>query len=497
MAEQSLTHGIKFKDKVGYALGDAGGLLTFSLIGAFQMKFYDQALGLSYGSIMLLILIARIWDAINDPLWGAFIQSRKPRKSGQFRPWIIGFSIPLAIAAALMFLKIPGLYMEGAENQTKYLVYAYITYIFYGMMYTAVNIPYGSLASVVTDDEYERSSLSMWRSIGAGVGGLPGTIILPMIVFKTVGKYPNGTNIQVLNSDKLFYCVLALAVISIGVYFLHYKMTKERIAPQKKEKDERYNAVATVVALFKNRAFVMLCLASMLLIAFQFYYQSTYLYLFVDFFGKNGIYSLVTVCTYAPMAIFIPIMNKLIRKFGKKELCAVGMAFAAISTLALFAFRWTDIFALRWTDPTAEPNAMAPWIFLGFTFLSGLGQTFLVLEVWALVMDVIDYHEVRTGKREEGMAYAVFSFTRKLGQTLAGVGLPALLAFINYDAKITEEGGKLPADTLKGLFDISTLVPAIMLGLMAILLFFGYNLNKKKVEQVHKDLEEVRAKEEA
>lgn len=412
MAEKSLTHGIKLKDKIGYAMGDMGGLLTFSLIGAFQNKFYTDALGISPDKIVVLILVARIWDAINDPLWGAFIQSRKPRPQGQFRPWILSFSIPLAVCAALMFFKIPGL------TETKYLIYAYITYILYGMMYTAVNIPYGSLASVITDDELERSSLSMWRSIGAGVGGLPGTIILPMIVYTVTGKYANGTNIQALDENKLFWCVLVLSAVSVLVYFIHYKLTKERIAPQKKEKN--YNALETLKALVKNRAFVMICLASMLLIAFQFYYQSTFTYLFTDYFGKPGMYAFVTVCTYLPMAIFIPVMNKLIKKFGKKELCAVGMAFAAVSSLVLFILRGTSL----------SHNV---YVFLAFTFFSGLGQTFLVLEVWALVMDVIDYHEVRTGKREEGMAYAFFSFTRKLGQTLAGVGLNVLLAAIHYD----------------------------------------------------------------
>ena len=78
MEEKSLTHGIKLKDRVGYALGDTAGLLTFSLIGAFQNKFYTDALGISPSKIVVLILIARIWDAINDPLWGAFIQSRQP-----------------------------------------------------------------------------------------------------------------------------------------------------------------------------------------------------------------------------------------------------------------------------------------------------------------------------------------------------------------------------------------------------------------------------------
>ena len=481
MEEKALTHGIKLKDKVGYALGDAGGLLTFSLIGAFQNQFYTNVLGIDPKKILVLILIARIWDAINDPLWGAFIQSRKPNPKGQFRPWILGFSIPLAVAAAFMFLKVPG-WSEG-----KYLVYAYITYIAYGMMYTAVNIPYGSLASVITDDELERSSLSMWRSIGAGVGGLPGTIILPMIVYTTVGKYPNGVAQKVLDGDKLFWCVLILSAVSVLVYFAHYKMTKERIAPQKKVKDKNHNALATLKDLSKNRAFIMLCIASMLLIAFQFYYQSTYTYLFTDYFGKPGLYSLVSICTYLPMAIFIPIMNRLITRFGKKELCAVGMAFATCAVLIQFFIKNTPL-----ADAT---NPVAPYIFLGLTFLSGLGQTFLVLEVWALVMDVIDYHEVRTGKREEGMTYALFSFTRKLGQTLAGVGLNALLAFINYDVEATKNGEQLKPEVIGNIYNISTIVPAIMLALMAVVLFFGYDLSKKKLAKVHEELKVIRAAE--
>lgn len=471
MEEKNLTHGIKFKDKLGYAMGDMGGLLTFSLIGAFQNKFYTDVLGIKPASIVLLILVARIWDAINDPIWGAFIDSRKPTKHGRFRPYIFWFSIPLAVCAVLMFTVIPGL------SEAKYLLFAYITYIAYGMMYTAVNIPYGSLASVVTDDEKERSSLSMWRSIGAGVGGLPGTILLPMFVYTTTIA-ADGTKIQTLNGTKLTICVAILSVISIAVYFAHYKMTKERIAPPKKEKSD-YNAFKTIGDLVKNRPFVMLCLASMLLIAFQFYYQSTYTYLFADYYHSAGLYSLVTICTYLPMAIFIPVMNKLIDKFGKKELCAYGMIFAAIANFILFFIKTSN-----------------PYVFLAFTFLSGLGQTFLVLEVWALVMDVIDFHELRTHRREEGTAYAFFSFTRKLGQTLAGVGLNALLAVINYDADASKAGQALPDAVMSKLYDISTLVPAIALALMAVLLMFGYNLSKNKLATMREELEKVREIEE-
>ncbi|MFR2018762.1 MAG: MFS transporter, partial [Eubacterium sp.] len=361
MAE-NLTHGIKFKDKLGYALGDMGGIFTFSLVGAFQNKFYTDVLNIDPAKIVVLILVARLWDAINDPIWGAFIDSRKPTKQGKFRPYIFWFSIPLAVACVLMFTVIPNL------TPAKYLLYAYITYIFYGMMYTAVNIPYGSLASVVTDDEKERSSLSMWRSIGAGVGGLPGTVLLPMIVYTTTGTYANGTKIQTLDGNKLTLCAVVLAVLSVVIFFFHYKMTKERIQPLVKKKGD-YKVTQSIKDLFSNRAFVMLSVAAMFLMAFQFYYQSTYTYLFTDYYHKPGLYSLVAVCSYLPMAVFIPIMNKLIDKFGKKELCSYGMFFAAAVTFVLFFIKTSN-----------------PYVFLFFVFLSGLGQTFLVLELWALFM---------------------------------------------------------------------------------------------------------------
>ena len=171
-------------------------------------------------------------------------------------------------------------------------------------------------------------------------------------------------------------------------------------------------------------------------------------------------------------------MNKLIDKFGKKELCSYGMFFAAVVTFVLFFIKTSN-----------------PYVFLFFVFLSGLGQTFLVLELWALVMDVIDYHELRTRRREEGTAYALISFMRKLGQTLAGVGLNALLAVINYNSDASKQGKALADDVLAKLYDISTLVPAIFFLIMALVLFFGYNLTKDKVTELHAALIEQRKNE--
>lgn len=479
MEEKALTHGIKLKDKVGYALGDAGGLLTFSLIGSFLTVFYTDVLKIPLGQITVLMLVARIWDAVNDPMWGAFIDSRKPTKWGRFRPYIFWFSIPMAVAAALMFTRVPFI------PESKYIVYAYITYILYGMMYTAVNIPYGSLASVVTDDEIERSSLSMWRSIGAGVGGLPGQILLPMFVYSTVADAAGnpvldeaGNVVKTLNPSVFTPAIIALSAISVLVYYLHFRMTKERVTLPVKQDEKKFNLFKTIKDLFTNLPFVILCIVSMLLIAFQMYYQTAFNYLFKDYFAKPGLYAIVTVCTYGPMAIFLPFMGKLIKKFGKKELCAFGLGFAAIVNLLLFLIRGSDL-------------AHNAYVFLGLTFFSGMGQTFLVLEVWALVMDVIDYHELRTGRREEGTSYSLYSFTRKLGQTLAGAGVPVLLGAIGYDTERVGIGQS--KEVLDRLYDISTLVPAITLGIMCVLLAFCYSLSKKKLVLVHAQLDALRA----
>lgn len=477
MSAKPLTHGIKFKEIVGYALGDAGGLLTFSLVSSFLQIFYTDGLGINPNQIAVLLLVARIWDAINDPMWGAFVDSRKPSKYGRFRQYTLIFAVPLAITGAVMYTKIPGL------SQTQYLIFAYVSYILYGMVYTCINIPYGSLAAAMTDDGLERSSLSMWRSIGAGVGGLPAMLLLPNIVYDYLkddkGEFilnEAGKRIPQLNTTRFSICVYVLAFVSIFVYFAHFKMTKERVEVPPKQKAADYNVFKTVKMLAKNRPFVMACLASMLLICFQMYTQTIYNYLLKDFYGKPGLYTLVTVFTYLPMAMFIPVMNKLIKRFGKKELCAAGIGFSAVVNIIMYLIGFT-------------PLVSNPYIFLALLFFSGAGQTFLILEVWALVMDVMDYHEYLSGRREEGTSYAVFSFTRKLGQTIAGAGSSYILSIIGYD--VAKAGFGQSAEVVDKMYSISTLIPAILLVIIFLILTFGYNLTKNKVAELHENLTRI------
>jgi GPH family glycoside/pentoside/hexuronide:cation symporter len=201
-----------------------------------------------------------------------------------------------------------------------------------------------------------------------------------------------------------------------------------------------------------------------MLIASQTYSQSIYNYLFRDYFSNPKLFSLYTVATYAPMVILIPFVSKLVKKFGKKELCAAGMALSAASNALLWILRVQN-----------------PYVFLSFCFISGLGATFFILQIWAMVTDVIDFQEYLSKKREEGTSYAFFSFTRKLGQTFAGVLSVFALKLISYDAK------NISLAVISKMYTISTLIPAIMFFTIFIILGFMYPLSKSRLKQLHEN----------
>ena len=432
-AQETTTAGgaakLPIRNYVGYAMGDMAGVITFGTIGSFLQMFYTDILHISLASITVLMMVSRIWDAINDPMCGALIDSRKPTKYGRFRPYVFWFSFPLAIAFIFTFCKIPGL------SERQYLIYAYVTYIMYGMMYTAVNIPYGSMASVMTGDLTERSTLSVIRSLGAGFGTALSQILLPLFVYSTA-----ASGAKYLDQHKLFVGVVILAACSLVIYYLFFRLTREYIAPPAAQASE--GLLVTFGKLMKNRPFVTLCLASMLLISGSMYTQTLFNYLFKNYYGKPGLFSMVTIATYLPMLLLMPFTGKLVRSFGKKSICSFGALLAAVSFLILFFIK--------------TPN---PYLF--------------------------DYHEKLHSRRDEGTTYACFSFFRKLGQTLAGIGASLALAAIGYS---TAEGAVVQEQAVnRGIYNMATLIPFVMYLCMFLLLQFGYPLTRERVLQLKTD----------
>lgn len=459
----SRTSGLKSKDYIGYAMGDTACCLVFGLVTSFLQKFYTDIFSLSPLFIMLMFIGARVWDAINDPVMGRLCDTIKLSKWGRYRPWFLWAAGPLIISTVLMFIKWPGL--TGEENYVGTCIYATVTYVMFGMSYTMLQIPYGGLASVVTTDEKERTKLSVFRSIGAGVGSIP-AVLIASFCYKQIGvNEQTGRVISEMQYKPVILGVVIVSLVALVMLILAFMMNKERVIAQPKEKVAKGETKQIVTGLFKNRAFLAVSVASMLLLAGQMFTQSFYLYLFDDYFGKPWMNLVSTACTYAPMVIFMFFTPKLVRKFGKKELCGIGMIIAAVANLGMFALR------------SVNPNILA-YLFLVLCFASGCGLAFIILQVWSMATDAIDDIEVKTGRRDDGTAYAFFMFFRKFGQVIAAIAVNGALLGMHYDYT---KGAVQTTKNLEIMYDMATIIPAVLFGIMAVVLLVWYPLSKKKV----------------
>ena len=470
------TSGLKAKDYIGYAMIDAAGCLVFSLVTTLLQKFYTDIFHLSPLFIMLMFIAARIWDGINDPIMGRICDTVKPSRFGRYRPWVLYAAAPLALSAVLMFWKFPGMGEEGHMLAT--CIYATVTYVFFGMAYTVLQIPYGSLASVVTTDAGERSKLSVFRSIGAALGSIPVLLIASFAYAKrlkpdgSVVLGENGKAITDLQYEPVIRGVVIMALFSFVMLLIAFRLNRERVKT-KPVSGEKGTAGKVIRLLLRNRAFVSVSLISMLLLSGQMFTQSFYTYLFNDYFHANWMNLASQACTYSPMLVMMFILPKWARSIGKKEVCSVGVAAAAGANLLLFFLRGMNADLLK-------------WLFLALCFVSGCGLTTLVMQLWAMVTDAIDDIEVSTGSRDDGTAYSVFNFFRKLGQVLSAVCVNGALLGMNYKV---EKGAVQTMENLKTMYDLATLIPAILFGLMALMLFVYYPLSRRRVEELQEEKE--------
>lgn len=473
------TSGLRTKDYIGYGMIDAAGCLIFSLVTTLLQKYYTDILHLSPLFIMLMFIGARVWDAINDPIMGRIADTVSPRPAGRYRPWILYAAPPLAVCGVLMFVRLPG--MGEPERAVFTAFYATLTYVLFGMAYTMLQIPYGSLASVVTTDDRERNKLSVFRSIGAAVGSIPVLLIASFAYAKRLDAAgnpilgENGRAITDMQYRPVLIGVVAMSAASLALLILAYTMNRERVKTKPKAKEKGATGKALAL-LFRNRSFVAISLVSMLLLSGQMFTQSFYTYLFDDYFHANWMNLATQACTYSPMLVFMFFLPKLARKLGKKEITAVGCTAAALANLLLYFLRGTD-------------SGKLIWIFLLLNFVSGCGLTTLVMQLWAMVTDSIDDLEVQTGSRDTGTAYSVFNFFRKLGQVLSAVCVNGALLLMHYRY---EKGAVQTPANLKVMYDLATLIPAILFGVMALLLFVAYPLSRRRVaalqEQKEQDL---------
>lgn len=441
-------------DKIGYALGDFGCAAFFAFVSSYLMVFYTDVLGISAAAVGTLFIVARIWDAINDPIMGALVDKVGTSKHGKFRPYVVKFGLPMVVVGILAFTAIPSL------PESMKLPYAYVTYILFGMLYTAVNIPYGSLASVMSNNPDERTALSTFRNIGSIGANLLVMFFVPKVIFNAQGA---------VTAEGFITCAVVLAVISSISFFLNFRLTRERII-HKVNKNKK-NIGQTLKGLVKNRAFIGVALASFTMMAGMLTVSALNVFLFKDYFKAPKLTALGGMIGMLASFVIIPFAGVIVKKLGKKETSVLGALISSVTYVGMLFI----------------PNLTAP-VYIVLSFVAGLGTGLINTIIWALVGDAIDYQEYITGERNEGTVYSSYSLARKLAQAISGGIGGFALSILGYQSGVVEQSASVGV----GIKNIAIGGAAIGYILTALILIFVYNLSKKKVAEMNKVLEERR-----
>ncbi len=452
------------RDKLGYMFGDFGNDFTFILSTSILMKFYTDVMGVSAGVVGTILMLSRFVDAVTDVTMGRIADNARPTAAGKFKPWLLRMCIPVAFTSFLIYA--PGFASETVKGWSDFARTGYlaITYILWGSFcYTGINIPYGSMASAISSEAGDRASLSTFRTMGGMLAGMVIGMGLPILAYDQVQA--GDQTLSILNGTKVAVCALVFSVLAVVCYVLAYNLITERV-PYKAEKKEKISLGRMLKNAVANRALISIIVASILMLLAQLTMQNMGAYIFPDFYGNAAGQTLSSAAMMVSMLIASAVAKPMAQKFGKAEVSVVSCLVAAAVCIVTWLIRPANM-----------------WVYIGLQALNWLGLGMFSMVNWALITDVIDYSELKNGVREDGSVYALYSFARKLGQAVAAGMSGWLLEAIGYNEKALEQGVGQTEAVKNGIFDISTLVPALGFGLLALVLWFWYPLHKKQVDE--------------
>lgn len=440
------------KDEIGYVFGDMAGSFVNLFVDAYFLIFCTNVLGISAGWMGTLFLVARLWDAINDPIMGSFPDRWMIGKSGdKFKPWIKIFMLPLALSGVLCFFNVP---LEGIALHA----YVAFAYVLYGMSYTGTSVPFGAMASVVSDDPIQRSKLSRARSIGGTIVGIVGLSIVPVVCFD---KQSN------ILPERFTLIAVIFGVLSIISYFVLLNFTQERIR-QNSEKAEKFNYGKVLKATVHNRPLIgvmVATLGSMLFITGSNQVRS---YIFKEYYARTDVMSIISLATIPILVICFPLVPKLVAKFGKKATLMAAIVSSTIFSVIPVVMEIKNVY-----------------IYSALVVLGTIGQTVFTMLIWALVTDCLDYSEWKFNERSDGSMYSLYTFSRKIGSTIASTGVSFGLAAIGF---VSGSNVVQTAEAVNGIYFLVNIIPVVTCILELVGVGLIFNLNKETTEQMYAEL---------
>ena len=440
---------LSLKEKIGYGVGDTASHFVWDMVGFWILIFYTDTFGISAAAAGTIMLIARFWDMISDPIMGV-IADRTNTRWGKFRPYLLWMALPYAVLAIMTF-STPDL---GSTGKT---IYAGVTYLLLMTVFTAINLPYSSLGAVMTADSNERTGLNSYRFVFAFIGQLivSGTALTLARYF---GKGNDAAGYQIT--------IILFSIISFALFMITFFTTKERVAPPKEQKESLKEDFRN---LLKNKPWVILFfvgIVSFIMFALQ---NLSIAYYFKYYIGKEESVQLFNITGTIALIVTIPFSKTLAQKFGKRNV------FLASSLISGFFFMLLYL--------PGEKNLVSIYI---LNILAKMAYAPAVPLLWTMLAESADYSEWKTGRRSTGLVFSAATFAQKAGWGIGGALAGWLLALFHFIPNAVQS-----ETAITGIKLMISVLPGILYISCALFLFF-YPIDKKMALQIQEDLEKRR-----
>ena len=436
------------KEKIAYALGDAAaGGITWKIMSIAFPLFFTNVFGLTFADAAALMLIARLFDVVTDPIMGS-LADRTQSRWGTYRPWLIFGAIPFGLIFALL-LYTPDLGPSGKR------VYAYVLYLLMMAVYTAVNVPYGSLLGVMTDDDNEKNQFSSYRMVGAYAMGF-----ITLLSFPYLQKMVGGTDAhQYAVLGAIFGLIAAAMTLACGL------LTKERLKPVRAEK----YSLRQFVDLFKNKPWIYLTLIGLCTNFFNGFRYAVAGYLISYCLGGDVTvgsliinYTVLMAFGEVTCMIFGGVSPKFAKWVGSKRKAFVWASVLCVVFSVLFFFIPMD--------------ARYIWLMVAVVILTSVGVGLYSPLLWSMYADVADFATDKFGTSSTGLIFSSGTMAQKLGGAISG-SLIALLLGLAGARMIPDEFGNMAIDPASvndsvrtmvwSLFSLIPAAIAVIMGLLA------------------------------
>jgi GPH family glycoside/pentoside/hexuronide:cation symporter len=440
---------LSVKEKIGYGLGDTASHFVWDMVGFWILIFYTDTFGISAAAAGTIMLIARFWDMLSDPLMGV-IADRTNTRWGKFRPYILWMALPYSILAVLTF-STPDL---GATGK---VIYAGVTYLLLMTVFTAINLPYSSLGAVMTSDSYERAGLNSYRFIFAFAGQLIVTgTALYLATYLGKGNMAQGYQ----------YTLMLFATISFILFMITFKTTRERVRPPSQQQK---NLEEDIKNLFRNRPWVILFFVGIISFVMFAMQNLSIAYYFKYYIGNEQSVQLFNVIGTIALIAGIPLSKPLAKRFGKRNVYVASSLISGMFFILLYLPGNDNIYSIYILNILAK-----------FTYAPAVPL------LWTMLADTADYSEWRFGRRATGLVFSAATFAQKAGWGIGGALAGWLLAVYKFIPNIEQT-----ATALNGIKLMISVFPGILYMSCAILLYF-YAIDHKTCLVMQNDLEQRR-----